>query len=237
MVCLYESYIEFFRKSISSKRGDRGDDNMKKISLILLSTVFVFLFVSCNACNDKGSVRKFTENIENNKNTKKTKKAMMGGVSSNSNKLSEKRVHFDWKVPDAWIIGKNSSAIRVATFIIKEGEEEAVCTIIPLLGSGGGLIPNVKLWLEQVGIKMSQEDKQFKNFLEKNEKFKTKDNLDVRMIDITILQKDNDENSIIVSIITLEHKTVFIKLRGKRAVLIKNRDKFRDLCKSFKVNS
>jgi len=204
---------------------------MKKISLILLSTVFVFLFVSCN---NKGSVRKFTENIENNKNTKKT---MMGGVSSNSNKLLKKRIRFDWEVPDAWLIGENSSAIRVATFIIKEGEEEAVCTIIPLLGSGGGLIPNVKLWLEQVEIKMSPEDKQFKDFLEKNEKFKTKDNLDVRMIDITTLQKNNDDNSIIVSIITLEHKTVFIKLRGKRAVLIKNRNKFKDLCKSFKVNS
>jgi hypothetical protein len=131
---------------------------------------------------------------------------------------------------------ENHSAIRVATLNIKKnGERVAVCTIIPLLGNGGGLEPNVEMWLGQVGIKMSRNDKEFKDFIDGKEEFKTDKGAEVIMVDITTLQKKADAESIIVSLIKTDKYTVFVKLRGYRASLIENKNKFKELCKTIKL--
>jgi len=200
---------------------------MKKyLIFIIISLMFI---VYC----DKGDIRQHTEKVD--KNDQKTMKLKSPHSTKSIKNDDVKKPSFDWAVPKGWEIGENTSAVRVATLNVKRDNLFAVCTIIPLLGNGGGLEPNVEMWLGQVGIIMHRNEKKFKDFIANNEKFKTDEGVEVEMVDITTLQSDKELDSIMVSLIKLDKYTVFVKLRGNRTLLIENREKFKKLCKSIKL--
>ena len=207
---------------------------MKK-SIILSIVLVVFLVMFLVSCNDSGKVRKSTEeNVEIVK-----KEAVKKAISPHGNMMTKptKQVDYKWDVPKGWEVGNSTSNIRLATYIIKEGKTEALCTMIPLLGDGGGLEANVKLWLEQVGIKMELNTKEFKDFINKSLKFKTSSGFDVIMIDTSIIKQKDVSDSLLVSMVKVDEYTVFIKFKGEESILLKNKDKFIGLTKSLKIKN
>ncbi len=207
---------------------------MKK-SIILSIVLVVFSVIFLISCNDSGKVRKSTEeNVETVK-----KEEVNKTVSPHGNMMTKptKQVDYKWDVPKGWEVGKSTSNIRLATYEIKEGKSEALCTIIPLLGDGGGLEANVNLWLEQVGIKMDLNTNEFKEFISKCLKFKTNSGFDVIMIDTSIVKQKELSESLLVSMVKVNEYTVFIKLKGEKSILLNNKDKFISLTKSLKVKN
>ncbi len=196
------------------------------LSILLLLTALTFV-----SCGDSGKIRKYTdESVDLKANSVKK------GASQHQGAVKPvKRASFEWDTPDGWKNGTSTSRIRLATLIIKDEKDKVECTIIPLMGDGGGFEPNVKLWLEQIGIMMDINGQDFKDFIGKSKKFKTKTGLDVVKIDASDLVKESSDNSVLVSIIKLETSTIFIKLKGKKSILVKNREKFRAFSESFRI--
>lgn len=195
------------------------------LSILLLLTALTFV-----SCGDSGKIRKYTDESVDFKADTVMKKTSHKGA-----KKPVKRVLFEWDTPEGWENGTSTSRIRLATLIIKDEKDKVECTIIPLMGDGGGYEPNVKLWLEQIGIIMDINGTDFKDFIKKSENFKTKTGLDVVKIDASDLVKNSSDNSVMVSIIKLETSTLFIKLKGKKSILEKNKEKFKAFSESFRI--
>ena len=199
----------------------------KKILFSIIIVVFFMIFLV--SCNNDGKIRKSKE--ENIKTVKMEKKVSSHG---NMNRAPQKQA-FEWDIPEGWENSKSNSRIRLATLIISDAKEDAECTIIPLGGDGGGFEPNVKLWLEQIGIKMELHGEDFKAFVKKRENLKTKSGLDFVNIDASSIVKNDTDKSVMVSIIKVGDQSVFIKLKGTKSVLVKNTEKFKAMSESFRL--
>ncbi len=56
-----------------------------------------------------------------------------------------------WKQPEAWK-SSGGAGVVAASFTFTEGESKAVATATPLLGDGGGPMPNINRWRGQLGL-------------------------------------------------------------------------------------
>ena len=188
--------------------------------IIFISFLIFFVFKNCE---NNSKVRNYKEKISDDK------------IDSKVQIKGEDRQFevLEWKIPDGWI-EKKGSGFRLATFSIQSSEKEATCTIIPLRGDGGGLKPNVLRWLNQLGIGMDSGD-ELNRFISKQKKFKTSGNLSALFVDFTPLTHLKSDISMFVSVVSLQDTTVFVKMRGEKSFLIKNRDKFVSLCRSLKI--
>lgn len=129
--------------------------------------------------------------------------------------------------------------MRLATFKINSNGKEAECTMIPLQGDAGGLEANISRWMDQlrsVGTQLPVDVTE-KKMVEKAEKFINKGNLPAVIVDFTSVTPSPSDKSFLVSIISVQGSSVFIKLMGEKSQLIENKDKFKFLCQSFRFTS
>ena len=183
--------------------------------------VLLLIFLTSVNCDNSKEIRSYTENISDNKIEKKDQKEPAG-----------KSLSLKWDTPKGWV-EQQGSGFRLATFVIKSENKEAVCTIIPLMGDGGGLELNVLRWLNQLKIVMDSEE-DLKKFISEQKKYKTSGGLEAVLVDFTTLSNSNTGNSMVVAVITLKKSTLFIKMKGERSFVIKNRNDFISLFKSIK---
>jgi hypothetical protein len=190
---------------------------LKKRFLSCLILVFIF-FISCD--NDS-RIQTYSENT-----------ALKEKKDINIATAKPQAKNIEWKTPKGWI-EKKGKGLRLATFEIRSGEADAFCTIVPLAGDGGGLLPNVSRWLNQLKISFNSDD-EFDKFLSKQERFQTVYNHPAIFVDFTTLTSNPADVSMFVTVISLKKRTVFIKMTGKKYFLIEKKEVFLKLSRSIK---
>ncbi|MEN8155205.1 MAG: hypothetical protein ABFR75_14410, partial [Acidobacteriota bacterium] len=170
--------------------------------IILFLSTLVFFSISCGKKNE---VRSFKEEI-----VEKEKPAMTGH-GHGMDIPGATKTNIKWDTPDGWTSIKTESKLRLATYSVKSGNKEAVCTIIPLSGDAGGLKANVQMWFASIAEE-EPSDSAIDEFIAKQKKFKTRSNNEGILIDFTTMTGKESDLSIIVSIITFPEKSLFIKL-------------------------
>jgi len=143
---------------------------------------------------------------------------------------------FSWDTPAGWT-DMNTSGMRLAAFSIQSAGKESLCTIVPLRGTAGGIRANVSRWLGQINAKMEPGSKAFEDFLTSGETFRTKGQLPAVMFDFTTLTPGPKDQSVLVTVLTMQDSTIFIKLTGEKSHLLENKEKFKALSQSFSLSS
>jgi hypothetical protein len=196
---------------------------IKRISCFL-SVVALFFSASC----DKGrEVRKYKKQETAIVEQKAKSTSAKGQMAAPAHRP------FSWDTPPEWSEAKKKSGMRLATFSIKSQESESRCTIVSLRGTAGGIRANVIRWLGQINVKMDPAGKGLEEFLSAGEKFQTKGKLPAVMFDFTAVTAAPADQSILVTVITMQNSTIFIKMIGIKAHLLENKDKFKSLSRSF----
>lgn len=197
-----------------------------KNSLLVIFLVVVFI-LSSFACNKKDEVRSYKEKIE--------KKDVPSGFHGNGSvESAAPESNIKWETPDGWQLAKNSSKLRIATYSFRSENGEAICTLIPLSGDGGGITANAQMWLSTLK-KEEIKEADIKKFISKQKKFRTSDNHEGVFLDFMEITGKESGQSMIVSIITLHGKTLFIKFSGDTSLVNQNREKLMSLSKSIKI--
>jgi hypothetical protein len=200
------------------------------VSLFLLLAM-VLLFTSC----DKGSkVRKYKEKQPAAAQMPQAKKTTPTPGTFTTPGPGPAHAHFQWDTPEGWQEERKSSGLRLATFTITSQNKESICTIIPLQGEAGGLKANVTRWLSQATGKMA-DSITVDNLIKNQEKFLTKGQFPAVLIDFTPATPNPTDKSILVTIITIQGNSVFVKMLGEKAHLVQNKEKFKTLCQSFSL--
>jgi hypothetical protein len=218
--------------------------------VLLLSITIVLSLLFTVSCGDSGKVRKYKEKtpVAAEKQEKKSPHGSMNVPKPSGGSPmapGAARAHFKWEAPEGWLEEKGKGGFRLATFTVKSGEQTATCTIIPLAGQAGGLKANVSRWLGQAASNSGHTDPMMaegdeeavKKLLKQQETFLTKAQFPAVMIDITPFTKNDGDNSILATMITVSGSTVFVKMTGPKALLVKNKAKFKGLCQSFNMGN
>ncbi len=130
-----------------------------------------------------------------------------------------------WDVPANWV-EQGPSQMRLATLRLKSAPDAFDCSIISLPGGAGGLVANLKRWMGQVDINVSDEELQrFINASANN------------IFDFTQLQKGQDlsTKSMIAAMIELDGTTVFVKLTAGISSVNDNKAAFLALVNSVRL--
>jgi len=192
------------------------------LSVITIVSLFMIFSISCNKDNE---IKSYKEKIQ------KTKPSVLShghGVDISRPTKSDLK----WDIPEGWTSIKANSKLRLATYSIKSGGKEAICTVVPLSGDAGGLKANIQMWLASTSEKNLSEE-ELKKFISKQEKFKTKDGKEGIFIDFSEMTGKEPDLTIGVSVITYPKKTLFIKMTGNIGVVKSNKDKMLKLSKSI----
>ncbi len=208
---------------------------MKKFKALIPIACLLLVAVSC----DKGGkVRKYKEKetpapTRAHSPMAKTEAPAPGTVTAPGADAAP--AHFQWKAPDGWAEGKKSSGFRLASFTVTSpgSTGQAVCTIIPLQGEAGGLKANVARWLGQIVSGAGPGDARVDELLKAQEKFLAGGRFPAVFIDLTTATPNPTDKSILVTVVTVEGNSVFIKMTGEKSILTANKEKFKALCKSF----
>jgi hypothetical protein len=102
-------------------------------------------------------------------------------------------------------------------------------------GATGAVEANVKRWLGQLALDIS--DEKYTQFMSGQTTLKSAGGLDVRLIDFRSLHSTNDETqpSMTAGIIEREQQTIFIKMTGSRRSINQNQEQFKSLLTSLKL--
>jgi hypothetical protein len=137
---------------------------------------------------------------------------------------------YSWAVPEQWeeIPGQG---MRIVTFN-RKGDPQAIdCSIVSLGPMAGGLEANLTRWMGQVGIDPSQDNiqKLFKAAM----KIKTKGGFEAAVYDLTLLQKDKNQKSMLAGIVSSDEATVFVKMTGTIDSIKQEQGSYLSLIKSL----
>jgi len=185
-----------------------------------VSFAVVFILSSCEKVNQK---RTYEEVV-----TVQEQKSNETAVASFS---SEEKSPFNWSIPDGWK-EKPAGGMRLASFT-SETDAHLDVSIVSLSGAAGGVSANINRWLGQLHLS-AFNDEILQQFLSKQEKFTTAAGLFVTMVDFSALMPEDNQSlpSMLAAIIQLSNQTVFVKMTGTVGEINKNRELFRELCRS-----
>ena len=196
-----------------------------------MRNILVILFIVLAGCGEKPQVRQYTEIMMDAPQT------MTGPVESDPhagldmaaasamaaahNAGAAKIV---WDVPAGWAQEPGGN-MRLATFRLAADPQAFDCSIVSLPGGAGGLEANLKRWMGQIHLDVS--DEQLAQFMAAS-----KDNV----FDFTQMQKGRDHltDSMIAAMIEVDTDTIFVKMKGTIAAVSKNKDSFLVLVKSVR---
>lgn len=137
-----------------------------------------------------------------------------------------------WTLPEGWK-EEPGKHMRMASFYSMAYPKAIDCYIIALAGPAGGLDANLERWLGQIGLKVSDDN--LRKLSSSAQALKTKDGLDVKVFDFTLLQSHGNlsDNSMVVAMIPLEQTTVFVKMTGTVRSVKQNKENFLKLLGSI----
>ena len=238
---------------ISSKKKLGGKSTSVKGLLAMTVSFVVLISLVCTSCEKQAEKRHYVEIVSKAPEIpvstvdphagipgfEQMRQGMMQGTSAMPEGIVPPgpAVELAWDLPSGWTESPNKSSMRLATFTAGSGEGSIECSIVSLGGMAGGVKENIRRWMWQVNI-AEISDAKFDEFIAQQEQITTLGKFATTIIDLTQLQSnvDNSNPSIIAAILILDDKTVFIKMTGKRAVLIAHRQKFEALCKSLRYD-
>jgi len=201
---------------------------MRAVLYYLLPVILLITF----SCNDSSEVRKYQE--KNPTSSQNSQQVTPEIAPAHGNVSKPGHSHFQWDTPEGWIEDPNASGFRIASFTIKSGNRNSICTIIPLQGEAGGIKANVSRWLGQITNTMNPDETTLEKILAKQEKFLTKGQFPAVMVDLTPFTPETSDNSILATIINIQGNSLFVKMSGDKSLLIENKDKFISLSKSLR---
>jgi hypothetical protein len=139
-----------------------------------------------------------------------------------------------WETPEGWE-EKPGGGMRLASFVVGEGDQAADCSIISLAGDAGGLQGNVARWMGQLDIAVPPEDA-FARFLSEQRTFATAGGHEGVLVDLSTLAQGDAAASttMFAGVVKRRGKTIFVKLMGDRDVLEAERGRFLSLCTSLR---
>lgn len=199
--------------------------------LLSAKRIVVCVFFSCLifiSCDSSDGVRQYTEDSPPVDISRDAGEKHAAAPAQQPDPLT-------WDTPAEWVEERKSSTMRLAAFSVRQDDKEAICTIIPLKGDGGGLKANVRRWLAQLDIRLKSEA-ELDQFIARQKRLTTSGGLPAVLVDFTGLQPAGD-TSILVGIVTLKGATVFIKMTGDTALLSGQKDRFLSLIESLKIGS
>lgn len=223
----------------------------KPVLLLLMVPAIIFLAVSCDS---SGKVRKYKEKstpapVETAQSPHGDMSTGTGTPPAGGQTMAAShgaKPHFTWDTPEGWEDAKKTSSFRLATFTTGDPGQTATCTIIPLAGDAGGVKANVGRWLGQVAtgggddamaMTLKPDEAKVKQIMDGAQKFLAKGNFPAIMFDFTPVTVKDDDASILAAVVTVDGSSIFFKMTGPKALLVKNRDKFTTLCKSLDFSS
>ncbi len=199
-----------------------------KYSLPVIVIILLFSSLLITSCNKDDKVKSYKEEIKVEKIPQSIQNHAHG-----EDIPGKPESNIKWESPEGWVSIKTDSKIRLATYSVKSGSKEAVCTIIPLSGDGGGLKANILMWLSGL-IQKEFSEVELNNFISEQKQFITSDNHKGIFIDFTTITGKESDLSMLVSVIELSGKTLFIKFSGATEIVTKNKEKLFKLSKSIK---
>lgn len=185
---------------------------MKKL-LVFSSILLLLLFCIC--CDKGREVRKYKK--------KESSQAVSG------------QVQFLWDTPQGWNETRTTGGMRLASFSIRSQDRESLCTIIPLKGAAGGIRANVIRWLKQINAEIEPGSDELEKFLASGEDFRTIGDVSAVLYDFTGMARSPENQSILATIIRFRDSSIFIKMTGEKAQLVKNKKKFKSISQSFRL--
>jgi hypothetical protein len=137
-----------------------------------------------------------------------------------------------WVSPDGWK-EEPGTHMRMATFHPAADPRSIDCSIIALAGPAGGPEANLTRWMGQLGLQPSDDN--LRQLIVSAQGIKTKDGLEAKVFDFTILQAQGapSDISMIAAVIPVGQTTVFVKMMGSIGSVKKNRDNFLKLLGSI----
>lgn len=192
---------------------------MKKIFLFITIAFFV------QSCDSGDGVKEYK--IQRKKETIKHEH------NHSSKKISQRKSFFVWNKPKHWI-QKPASGMRLASFVVKEEEKLANCSVIILRGTGGGILPNINRWRGQMGLKPIKDISKVETIkmLGQNAQF-------VNLVGSFSGMGSQSEKQaqMLASVVITPKGALFVKLIGNKDIVSKEVENFKTFCQSFKENS
>lgn len=139
------------------------------------------------------------------------------------------RPQLKWKLPQGW----NEEAIsgmRLASFSIQKNDHLLDCSIVKLIGEGGGVASNVNRWREQVGLDP------LKNEIDILDQAQTLEAPIGKFLYFKIINDVNESNSILAAIYAQEHEVYFVKLMGLTGSVLSEENFFLNFCQSLEFS-
>lgn len=124
-----------------------------------------------------------------------------------------------WTKPAAWT-EQAGGALRIATFRFTDGE----ATIVVLGGSGGGAVPNVNRWREQLGL-AAETSENIEKALQTDK---------AQIGPFRWLRLNSGERSVLGAIMPAGLETVFVKLSSTKAAAEREEANFLALVRSLR---
>lgn len=142
-----------------------------------------------------------------------------------------------WTVPPGWTEQKGSG-MRVATFSSADKNSSVETTIVSLAGPAGGVAANIVRWMQQLKIP-APSDNDLMEFIASSEKVQTASGLSLVLFDFTRLQNDAGPEApgMFAAIVEGQETQIFIKMTGSKHSVIANREQFKALIHSLKVET
>lgn len=182
-------------------------------------------FIGCDA---KPKVRHYTEITLESKQVKRLvpQSAMNSSMSKQmptaNNVIKDK---ITWKLPQGWV-ARDGGSMRLVTLNLKDNPDLFDCSIVALPGDAGGLHANLKRWMGQINLNVT--DKDFDHFV-----MNTSDNI----FDFGRLQKNQPQTamSMITAMLNVGGTTVFVKMNAPQSAIKKHKNAFLELVKSVQL--
>ena len=115
-----------------------------------------------------------------------------------------------WQTPPAWQ-ELPGDGIRLAAFLLEQGDRRAETTVVMLGGVAGGMEANVVRWLDQLGLQLVDEE--LAQFLATGEPVATRDGLRLTVFDFTRLTTAGGD-SMLAAVGPVLDQTLFVKMSG-----------------------
>ena len=135
-----------------------------------------------------------------------------------------------WQLPPGWA-AYPGSGMYYAILKTGPGEDALEVAIVAMAGEAGGLDANVERWLGQMGRNLPPPKRS--EFMSQKESIHTQGGLDLALFDFNTLVKDGTLGSMMVGVVKPGEYSFFIKVKGKKSDLEKQKTEFVAFCKSL----
>lgn len=142
---------------------------------------------------------------------------------------TNEQASWDYEVPDGWTPGRTNS-FRIAAFDITSETGKAEVTVIPLGAAAGSVLENVNRWRGQIELPPITEEELAQSVEEVKAGSLTGSYVEV-------IPPGDETEAILAAIFPTDNQTIFVKLKGAKAVAVEQTSAFRKFVESLRTPS